>query len=131
MISDRWKNFEVPDLEGVVTSSGQTFEFRDGVLIGTEQGLGWRRWLDVSVLASLEILGGRYRVSCGEASAHGSIGVIVLEDMQLDVPAWVMVSSLSNPFDQIVLKGGFVLVLSSSGAVFRFRPELESVVFCV
>jgi hypothetical protein len=125
MITQRWSSFEVPDIEGVVTASGAAYEFQGIALVGTDKSLVSEHWLEVAVLATLDVYGRRYRVKCGEASAHGSIGVIVLEDIPLNSPVWVLVSARSNPFDQIILKGGHVLVLSTSGAVFRFRPELE------
>jgi len=38
-------------------------------------------WADVAVLATRKIFGGIYRVSCGECTGHGSMGVVILEDV--------------------------------------------------
>ncbi|QKY07671.1 hypothetical protein [Janthinobacterium lividum] len=88
-----------------------------------EQELG--SWLNVAILAQEELYGGQYIVKCGEAMEHGSIGVVVLESLQNHEPVWTFVSDQSNPFDQITIKAGWVVVLSTSGAVFRFGAPIR------
>jgi len=54
------------------------------------------------------------------------LGVIVLEDLSSGEAIWSLVSENSNPFDQIEVKAGYVLILSSSGTLFRFCEELQN-----
>lgn len=124
----RWKDGEVPDFEGIVDASGHAFTLANGRLSPAELPQH-NRTLLVGVLASREIFSGRYRVKCGEAAQHGSIGVIVLEDSESGNAVWSFASEESNPFDQVEDKGSYVIVLSTSGAVFRFRfrEKLEDV----
>lgn len=124
MLRAKWKEYCVADIEGLTDASGTVYS------VGAD-GFAWSReagtpgWLHASVLASRELFGGRYRVRVGEVSAHGSIGFVVLEETESQNLIWSLVSMDSNPFDQIEVKGGFVLALSTSGSVFRFRAELE------
>lgn len=130
MILSRWKNHEVPDYEGIIHSTGNAFTFKSGRLSPSDPPKP-SHFLSVSIMASLELFGGRYRVSCGEAAQDGSIGVIVLEGIENGDAVWSFASDQSNPFDQIEVKGGYVLVLSTSGAIFRFREELEDVTISI
>jgi hypothetical protein len=126
MLVTRWKNDqEVPDIEGIVTASGALYEFQTTGLAKSSDVIKPQEWLSVGVLAKRDLYAGQYRVKCGEATAHGSIGVVVVESIQSGALLWSLVSRQSNPFDQIETKGGYVLVLSTSGAVFRFRSELQ------
>ncbi len=127
---ERWKEYEVPDYEGVIDASGNAFAFMNECLSPGEPPDA-DRFLSVEVLASHELFGGQYRVRCGEATAHGSIGVIVLERAESGDAVWSFVAHWSDPFDQIEVKGSYVLVLSTSGAVFRFQPELEDVTLSI
>jgi hypothetical protein len=71
-----WINHQVPDFEGIVHRSGAAFKLFEGRLDPAklpEQV----RLLHVAVLATRNPFGGWYRVKCGEAANHGSIGVIV------------------------------------------------------
>ena len=126
MLVTRWKNDqEVPDIEGIVSASGTHYEFQTTGLVKSIGAIKPQEWLSVGVLAKRDLFGGRYRVKCGEATAHGSIGVVVLERIQSGAFLWSLVSRHSNPFDQIEIRGEYILVLSTSGAVFRFRSELQ------
>jgi hypothetical protein len=126
MLGTRWKDDqEVPDIEGIVNASGTLYEFQTTGLIKSIDLIKPQKWLSVGVLAKHDLYGGRYTVKCGEATAHGSIGVVVLESIQSGALLWSLVSWQSNPFDQIEIKGGYILVLSTSGAVFRFRSGLQ------
>jgi hypothetical protein len=120
-IESKWKNQEVPDIVGIVTSSGRVYSVDSHGLKETGSLPEIIGWADIGILASSEILGGAYRLVCGESCGHGSMGVIVMEDTRTRTPVWSFVSNESNPFDQIEEKGGYVVVLSTSGAVFRFR----------
>jgi hypothetical protein len=126
MLVTRWKNdHEVPDIEGIVDASGRLYEFQTTGLVESIDLIKPQKWLSVGVLAKHDLYGGQYRIKCGEATAHGSIGVVVLESIQSAALLWSLVSRQSNPFDQIEIKGGHLLVLSTSGAIFRFRGELQ------
>ena len=131
MLAAHWKNEEVPlfnGLNSLVCSSGKIFSFKHNRLVSlaADQACEWVR---VGVLATCNLYGGEHVVKCGEAFEHGSIGVIVLESLASGEPIWSFASSEANPFDQIEVKGSRVLVLSTSGAVFRFRPPLKDVAF--
>ncbi len=126
----RWKDYEVPDFEGVIHASGNAFTFKGGSLSPCDPPKP-ARFLSVGVLASRELFGGQYRVRCGETTVHGSIGIVVLERAESGEAVWSFVSHWSNPFDQIEVKGGYVLVLSTSGAIFRFWAELEDVTLSI
>src|SRR5579862_8490931 len=126
MALSRWRELEIPDWDGIIDASGDAFRLVNGCLLRTEPPLTVN-FIDAVVMASLDLFPGRYRVRCGESCSHGSIGFVVLESAQTGDAVWSFVSSESNPFDQIEVKGGYVLVLSTSGAVFRFRVELDDV----
>ena len=126
VIATKWMNQEVPNVNGLVLAHGELCEVG---LIGSASAYGkWEEgdWLNVGILAQEELYGGRFLVKCGEACEHGSIGVVVLECAQSHRPIWMFVSDVSNPFDEIVFKGSWVLALSSAGAVLRFRFPSEN-----
>jgi len=125
MLAAKWKELEVPDVEGITLASGERFTVDAAGLRPLSAPSETNGWLDVVVLDVADLFGGKYRVRCGEATAHGSIGVVVLEDAKTQEMVWCLVSEDSNPFDQIEIKGGYVVVLSTSSSVFRFRPELD------
>ena len=126
-MESRWQRQEVPDVDGIVTASGHIFAVDSNGIKETGRLPENVRWADLDIMASQTILDGNFRIVCGESSGHGSIGVVVMEDTKTQLPVWSMVSYESNPFDQIEVKAGYILVLSTSGTVFRFRPLLEEV----
>ena len=81
MTLSRWKDYEVPDFEGIVHSSGESFAILDGNLSPIEHRKH-EDFLSVGIMASRELYPSRYRVRCGEAAEHGSIGVVVLEPVR-------------------------------------------------
>jgi hypothetical protein len=115
----RW----VPYFNGILHSSGSAFEFVEGRLEPCSRPQEVPKCV-FYVNATSELFGG-FRLKCGESS-DGSVGVIVLEDAKSERMIWSLVSDDSNPFDQIADKGAYVLVLSTSGSVFRFQTELEN-----
>lgn|GEM_PF-3534098 len=125
MIAARWRNQEVPSFNGLVCANGEIYEVQDTRLVSAHEKPKLGSWLNVVVLAQEELYGGQYMVKCGEACEHGSVGVVVLESLQNQELIWSFVSEQSNPFDQIEVKAGYVLVLSTSGAVFRFDAPLK------
>ena len=127
MMLARWKNQMVRDFDGLVCASGEAFTLQGSAMVNVQQAQGQHDWIDVGIMAQAETGAGLYTVKCGESAAHGSIGVIVLESRQSGEPIWTFVSKESNPFDQIVIKGSYVLVLSTSGTVFRFVAPLDRV----
>ena len=126
IMAAKWKNGEVRDFDGLICSSGETFEVQASGMVAAPEGPQPGEWIDVGMMAQEELSGGQYTVKCGESSAHGSIGVIVLECRENRQPVWTFVSHRSNPFNQIVIKSSSILVLSTSGAVFRFVAPLTS-----
>ena len=130
MLTARWKNQEVPllhDSAGIFCTSGEAYEVKGNGLLMLTREPKISCWINVAVLAQQELYGGDFVVKCGEAIEHGSIGVIVLESKKTGEAIWSFSSSTTNPFDQISVKGGSVLVLSTSGAVLRFRTPLNEV----
>ncbi|MGK5023322.1 hypothetical protein [Janthinobacterium sp. RB2R34] len=123
MIIAKWQQQEVPDVNGLIDVDGALFTIGDKGLGGSGGHWDGTNWLNVAILAQVELHGGKYLVKCGEAMEHGSAGVVVLESVKERQPVWIFVSDNSNPFDQIVVKGGWVLVLSSTGAVLRFASS--------
>jgi hypothetical protein len=125
VMATKWKNQEVRSHNGLVCTNGDIYEVHETWMakVHKKQELG--SWLNVAILAQEELYGGQYIVKCGEAAEHGSIGVIVLESLQNHEPVWTFVSDQSNPFDQITIKAGWVVVLSTSGAVFRFSAPIR------
>ncbi len=121
----KWKNQEVPNFNGLVCANGEIYEVQDTRMVRAHGKLKLGGWLNVAVLAEQDLYGGQYIVKCGEAFEHGSIGVVVLESLHSQEPIWSFVSEQSNPFDQIEVKAGYVLVLSTSGSVFRFGAPLK------
>lgn len=119
----KWTDQEVRDFNGLLCANGEIYETRDGALVQVQETPELGGWLDVTVLAQEVLYGDQYIVKCGEASAHGSIGVIVLESLENQEPVWTFVADRANPFDQIAVKGSWVVVLSTSGAVFRFSAR--------
>ncbi|MCL2310607.1 MAG: hypothetical protein FWC42_10160 [Proteobacteria bacterium] len=131
MLAAHWKNEEAPlfnGLNSLACSSGKIFSFEHNRLVSLAASDDCE-WVSVGVLATRNLYGGEYVVKCGEAFAHGSVGIIVLESLASGEPIWSFASSETNPFDQIEIKGSRVLVLSTSGAVLRFRPPLKDVAF--
>lgn len=126
-ISTKWKNQEVRSHNGLVCSNGDIYDVHETSMARVDESQDFGGWLNVAILAQQELYGGQYMVKCGEAAEHGSIGVVVLESLQNHEPVWTFVSDLSNPFDQIIIKGGWVLVLSTSGAVLRFGAPMRAV----
>lgn len=131
MIQAKWKEHQVPDFDGIVRASGEIYHVDAKGLKDTAAEPTPSAWLDVDVMAERVLAPWPYRIKCGEASAHGSIGVVVLESTTDRSLVWSLVSYNSNPFDQIEMKGGHILVLSTSGSVFRFSPELKDAALLV
>lgn len=121
MLSDWWRGQKLPDVEGIVDAGGRLHAPSGTGFLPTGSAPGSHGELDVDLLASRDLPFFGLRVECGEASAHGSIGVVVVRRLSDRSPLWALVSSRSNPFDQVEVKGPWVLVLSTSGAVLRFR----------
>ena len=129
-MATKWVSQQVRDFNGLVHAAGEIYEVRDTRMARVEENLEPGGWLNVGILAQEALYGGQYVVKCGEALEHGSIGVVVLESLQNDAPIWTFVSDQTNPFDQIEVKGPYILALSTSGAVFRFRaPSEETMLF--
>lgn len=126
VIAAKWKNQEVRSHNGLVCSNGDIYEVHATWMARVHEPQDVGAWLNVAILAQEELYGGQYMVRCGEAAEHGSIGVVVLESLQNREPVWTFVSDQSNPFDQIIIKGGRVLVLSTSGAVLRFGAPMRA-----
>ncbi|MEG2032721.1 MAG: hypothetical protein RR376_18895 [Janthinobacterium sp.] len=125
VMATKWKNQEVRSYNGLLCSNGDIYDVHASGMASVceKQELGG--WLNVAILAQEELYGGQYIIKCGEAAEHGAIGVVVLESLQNHAPVWTFVSDQSNPFDQIAIKGGLVLVLSTSGAVLRFAAPMR------
>lgn len=121
----KWKNQEVRGYNGLVCSNGDIYDVHETWMARVHEKQELGSWLNVAILAQEELYGGQYIVKCGEAAEHGSIGVVVLESLQNHDPVWTFVSDQSNPFDQIIIKGSLVLVLSTSGAVLRFGAPMR------
>ena len=127
VMAAKWKNQEVRGYNGLVCSNGDIYDVHETWMARVHEKQELGSWLNVAILAQEELYGGQYIVKCGEAAEHGSIGVVVLESLQNHDPVWTFVSDQSNPFDQIIIKGSLVLVLSTSGAVLRFgAPTREA-----
>ena len=122
----KWRNQEVRSHNGLVCSNGDVYDVHETSMDRVDESQDFGGWLNVAILAQEELYGGQYMVKCGEAAEHGSIGVVVLESLQNHEPVWTFVSDLSNPFDQIIIKGGWILVLSTSGAVLRFGAPMRA-----
>jgi hypothetical protein len=124
-MATKWRSQEVRNFNGVMHFNGAIYEVQGTSLdrLHHEPELG--DWLNVAILAQEDLYGGQFVVKCGEALEHGSIGVVVLESLQTHEAVWTFVSDQTNPFDQIVVKGGWVLALSTSGAVFRFAAPFQ------
>ncbi|MBB3117029.1 hypothetical protein [Pseudoduganella violacea] len=125
MIATKWENQEVRSFNGLVCANGELYAVQDSGMVRVHAGQESDDWLNVAILAQKELSGGQYMVKCGEALEHGSIGVVVLESLQNHEPIWTFVSEQSNPFDRIEAEGGWVRVLSTAGAVFRFSVPLQ------
>jgi hypothetical protein len=115
----------VRNFNGVMHSNGEIYEVQGASLARLHHEPELGDWLNVAILAQEDLYGGQYVVKCGEALEHGSIGVVVLESLQTHEAVWTFVSDQTNPFDQIVVKGGWVMALSTSGAVFRFATPFQ------
>lgn len=122
-----WSDKQVPHVEGILCATGTIYEFAGSTLKMSSAVLDIESHLNVVILASKILSGGQFSIHCGEALEHGSIGVVVLEDAFTQAPIWSFVSDQSNPFDQIEIKGGYVLALSTSGSILRIRPVLTDV----
>ncbi|WP_070219164.1 MULTISPECIES: hypothetical protein [unclassified Janthinobacterium] len=125
VMATKWKNQEVRSCIGLLCSNGDLYDVHATRMARVREKRELGGWLNVAILAQEELYGGQYIVKCGEAAEHGSIGVVVLESLQNHEPVWTFVSDQSNPFDQITIKGGLVLVLSTSGAVLRFGAPMR------
>ncbi|MDQ4624572.1 hypothetical protein [Janthinobacterium lividum] len=121
----KWKNQEVRSYNGLVCCNGDIYEVHETSMARVREKPEIGAWLNVAILAQEELHGGQYIVKCGEAMEHGAIGVVVLESLQNHEPVWTFVSDQSNPFDQIIIKAGWIVVLSTSGAVFRFAAPMR------
>ena len=120
-----WKKLLVPDCEGLVHFDLTISEIRQDGTFGDRAHARVPGWLEASTLEVGTFQHERYKVSCGEVSGHGSIGFVTVESTEVEEQVWVFVSERTDPFDQVILKGGYILVLSSSGAVFRFRSGMR------
>ena len=125
VMATKWKNQEVRSHNGLLCSNGDIYDVHETSMTRVREKQDLGGWLNVAILAQEELYGGQYIVKCGEAAEQGSIGVVVLESLQSHEPVWTFVSDQSNPFDQITIKGGLVLVLSTSGAVLRFGAPMR------
>ena len=125
VMATKWKNQEVQSYNGLVCANGDMYEVHETCMARVHEKQQLGSWLNVAILAQEELYGGQYMLKCGEAMEHGSIGVVVLESLQTQEPVWTFVSDQSNPFDQISIEAGWVVVLSTSGAVFRFAAPMK------
>jgi hypothetical protein len=136
LLTQKWQDEETPDLEGIVCANGDFYkikkkklaklagdhyEMTQSRIVKADKMPKIKHWLSICRMAQTDLYGGKYRVVCGEAANHGAIGFVVLESIATGAPIWTFASEETNPFDQIEIKGSHVLVLSTCGAIFRFK----------
>lgn len=129
ILASRWADLVLPYFEGLLHASGDVYELRGTELYPSKNSPEIGEWINLGINAQRTLDCGQLRVICGEASEHGSIGVIVLEDIVSKMPVWSFISHHANPFEQIEIKGGKVVVLSNTGTIFRFCPSTEHPAF--
>ena len=115
-----WKEQEVPDFEGLFISEKEAYPFENGQFI-SKCNPTIDYFQDVTVLCTYDIPNTNYRICGGEASGHGSIGVIVLENTESGEAIWSLLSSDSNPFKEISTANELYQVKSTTGSVFSFE----------
>ena len=144
LIQDKWRQEEVPIMDGVLYSDGRIVLFSyESVEHRGERGLHVvingettladflardpDMWTSIIEMDSVTWDGGGLRIlsgGCGFGS-DGFVAAIRLPDEQL---LWVAVSQRSNPFRALDRGDGYVLATTELGQVWRFSlPYPESV----
>lgn len=119
-----WHEQEVPDFEGIYISKGEAYSFENGDFTSScVPSVNYSQ--DVVILCSFDVPNSNYRIHGGEASGHGSIGVVILEDKISGEAIWSMLSSKSNPFYQISDSKQQYSLTSTNGSTFNFELPLN------
>ncbi len=113
-----WRAHETPDIDGIVYAEGslRPLEHRGGVVLSWLPPLAPGSWaaehlIDFDTELCRKDLED-WIIRGGESAAHGSVGWLSATHVaRPDVPAWVLLSSASNPFDRI---GGDETVLTGT-----------------
>ena len=104
--AERWKKQEVPDFDGIVCDSGELYVFNETGLVRSAEAPAAVKWIDMGILAVKNLYIDNYRVVCGESSAHGSIGVVVLEDAESGAPCGLSYRARATPSIRLRSKQG-------------------------
>jgi hypothetical protein len=119
LLNDKWLEEKAPDLEGLVTANGDFYEIKTKALNKVESDqyeLTHRQfvkaeklpiiedWLSVCVNAKFDVSKGKYRVFCGEAANHGSIGFVALQSVVTGQVVWSFASKILIRLTKLKLK---------------------------
>lgn len=129
MLKELWKNQEVPGYVGLMHESGEFYEF-DAQDRSIKVELIEDQETEpepVAIFDRCAVFNQPLEVLCGEGLSFGSNGFVLLLNTQTDAPIWSFLSGYSNPFCQVIDTGLYIVVISTSGSVFRFRvPSFEN-----
>jgi hypothetical protein len=146
LIQERWRDEQVPLVDGILHDDGTVFIFAYEVVhAGDERGIEVtveRRdhlarileenpdlWTTVMELEAVDWEGGDLTIRCGDG-AFGSDGFVAATRRSDDHVVWIVFSQKSNPFRKLTIQGESVVATTELGQVWRLqlpRPESVSV----
>ncbi|MDC0711450.1 hypothetical protein POL68_23465 [Stigmatella sp. ncwal1] len=139
LIQEKWKDELCPGVNGVLFSDGELI-LMECVLLMHERGAQVRvrplarstlrsalefnenLWAFITELASYSWAEGNIRLSCGEGSM-GSDGYVAAVRISDDRLVWAAFFDCSNPFEEIKVVNGEVVVVSTYGHRWSFPIE--------
>ena len=127
MFGELWKKQEIPDYVGLLHESGDFYDFenhqlRKAPLVVDEDS----EPESVTIYDRCSLYNSPLEVLCGEGLSFGSNGFVLLLNTETSTPIWSFFSSQTNPFNKLIDTGQYIVSISTSGTIFRFRvPNLN------
>ena len=127
MFDDLWNSQEIPGHVGLLHASGDFYIFENYQFKKSEQIIDKDSEPEsVTIFDRYRLYNSCLEVVCGEGLSFGSNGFVILLDTKTNTPIWSLFSGETNPFNKIIDTGIYIVVISTSGTIFRFRvPTLE------
>jgi len=122
LLKDLWENQEIPDYLGVFHESGDFYEFEDHQLKKIPLVVHEDSEPEpVTIFDRCFIYNKRLEVLCGEGLGFGSNGFVLLLNTETNTPVWSFFSGWSNPFNTLINTGSYIVAVSTTGSVLRFK----------
>ena len=127
MFGELWSNQEIPGHDGVLQETGNLYSFENYRLKAVQLNLeDCDEPESVAIFDRCAINNSPLEVLCGEGLSYGSNGFVLLLNTDTNIPVWTFLSSETNPFYKVIDTGQYIISLSTSGTIFRFKtPNLK------